>query len=244
MNASDPTLRALEQAFASGGVPTPEACPPAEALWSARHGEGDAEDRRRTVEHLARCAGCAADWTLLGPAEDSPMGAGLRPARAGHSPAPTRHGPAPTPQATEPPRVRRPRRWPLLLGAAAAVVLIVLVVRVPLDRDAPPPAVERSAESAGAAAIRALAGTDAVLPRDRAVLRWTDLGPEARYTLDVAGEDLALLVTARGLARPEYALPAGALAAVPAGGSVTWRVEAVLPDGRRVASEAFRARVD
>ncbi len=215
MNTGDGFLGRLGRSFAAGGPPTNGACPAPETLWDAFHGCAATDARATVVDHLARCAACAADWDVLRAVPAA--AAAERPRRA--------------------PRMRS-RAWRPLLSTAAvllAATLAVLVVRGPA---APP-----GSRSIEAPVLRSLT-TDAPLARGHAQLRWTDLGAGARYTVDVTTEGLEHLVTARGIAVTAYALPAQVLERVPRGAILVWRVEAVLPDGRHVASPAFRARVE
>ncbi len=147
-----------------------------------------------------------------------------------------REGPA-TAAAPRAARVRA-RAWTTLLAAAAAVFAVAIAVAV--LRGPAPPAALRTVPELELSALTA----PGALARDHALLRWSDLGPGARYTLDVTTEGLARLVTARGLDVHEYVVPPAALASVPPGAVLLWRVEAVLPDGRRVASPGFRARLE
>ncbi len=77
------------------------------------------------------------------------------------------------------------------------------------------------------------------LSRDDCILRWTDLGDDAVYSVTVMTADLEALVQAEGLKRPEVRVPAQALAAIGEGDRILWRVEAVSPDGRTLSSKTF-----
>jgi hypothetical protein len=95
---------------------------------------------------------------------------------------------------------------------------------------------------AGTPAVESLLVGAAPLPRDRAVLRWR--GPEgARYDVWVLTEGMEVVFEASGLKASQAQIPAPDLAGVPAGATLLWGVEAVLPDGRRVASPTFEAKV-
>jgi hypothetical protein len=91
--------------------------------------------------------------------------------------------------------------------------------------------------------IRSLIAEDRALPRSAFVLRWTGGAPGSRYDVDVATEDLAVLHRARGLEKAELTVPEAALAALPAGARVLWRVEAQAPDGTRASGMTFVTRV-
>lgn len=224
-------LDRLGGAFASGGATAPGGCPDPEDLWAARRASGAPDARQRVVAHLAVCADCAADWSLIDRVD----------ARAMETAAPPAQADAAGVRPRAPRRISRAGPWLLAAAAAAAILAIVAIGRFAGPGARLPVATVRS--TAGPA-VEALVPDGGVLPRRGAVLRWTDLGPGVRYTVDVATEDLRALALARGLERPEYPLPDTALSALPAGAIVVWRVEAVLPDGRHVASQGFRARVE
>jgi hypothetical protein len=77
------------------------------------------------------------------------------------------------------------------------------------------------------------------LSREAFLLRWTPLAKGTRYSVNVATPDLTILFTRGGLTEASVLVPASALANVPAGAQVVWRVTALLADGRRVESTAF-----
>ncbi|MBP7149725.1 MAG: zf-HC2 domain-containing protein [Acidobacteria bacterium] len=220
---SDRSSETLRRAFAAGGGAAPAGeCPAPEAIFDAVHGGLPPEERRAVVEHVTGCAACAADWQLAAsPGEDTagaPRGA-----------------------------VRGP--WSALLPLArfalpvAAVVAIAfgLYVAYRVRQPVAPVAELRADEHA---TIRTLLDPARALPRGRALLRWTAAGENARYSIEVATEDLRPVTSAHGLEATEYLVPAEALAAVPPGGTIAWKVEARLPDGRRVSSTGFLNRVE
>lgn len=92
--------------------------------------------------------------------------------------------------------------------------------------------------------IRSLVPESDSLPRARCVLRWSP-GPEGTtYNLQVATEGLEKISEARGLTAAAYEVPPPALASLPSGAKLLWRVEAVAPDGARVTSATFVSRVE
>jgi hypothetical protein len=137
---------------------------------------------------------------------------------------------------------RRPRlRW-AMTGAAAALILVgFLAVYQGTDLFRAPESTYRAPENE---AIRSLVPDGEVLPRDEAVLRWTPLADGARYSVEVGLPDLTPLASGYDLLETEYRIPTGALEPVDPGGTVAWQVEAKLPDGRRIVSEAFLARIE
>jgi hypothetical protein len=195
-------------------------CPEPERIWNAIHGHGETEERREVVDHIAECAACAADWRVaMAPAESMAAPEAL-PVRA---------------------RAGARSRWPWLVAAAAALLVVTLVAvdRMSGRGDAPP--VYRAGE---VASIRSLVDPDETLPRDRALLRWSSAGEEARYSIEIDTLGLEPVSEARGLAQPEYQVPPEDLAGLPPRATLHWRVEARLPDGSRVASPAFLTRIE
>jgi hypothetical protein len=84
---------------------------------------------------------------------------------------------------------------------------------------------------------------DAPVPRQHFALRWSDAGQGARYSLTVTTADLAPVFSRTGLLETEALVPEEALAKLPAGAELVWTVEALLPDGTRLSSPAFVARL-
>jgi hypothetical protein len=88
----------------------------------------------------------------------------------------------------------------------------------------------------GGVEVRSLLEERAPLARDAFVLEWTPGPPGTIYEIEVGTSDLRSLTRAFALTEPTYTVPATALADLPAGTVVAWRVQATLPDGRVVAS--------
>jgi hypothetical protein len=123
-------------------------------------------------------------------------------------------------------------------GVAAAAVLVTLAgLWTGLPTSGPVYRERRAGE------IRSLIAEDRPLPRAAFVLRWAGGPPGARYDVEVATEDLVLLHRARGLETSALRVPEAALAGLPSGARVLWRVEAHAPDGARIAGVTFVARV-
>lgn len=225
MSQDDRFIDRLRGAFtspdepSSGGV----ACPPPETLWDAFHGDLPAETRREVVAHLVECPECASLWSILVSSEpkgtESPE---KEAARAG------------------PVSRFRQARWIFPLAAAAGLTGLAILWGGQVWSPKPELPVYRAQETPS---IHSLLPEDRPLHREQVLLRWTAAGPGARYTLDITAPDLAPLVTTRGLTGTEFRVPTDALAKIPPGGTILWRVEARLPDGRKVISSGFRNQV-
>ena len=126
------------------------------------------------------------------------------------------------------------QRW---AAAAAALLLAAGLSWQLLDRGPGP--IERGEPPE----IESLVPEGASLPRRAFLLEWSP-GPEgARYDLLVTTPELEVVVRWRRLEEPRYRVPAAKLRGLGDGAELLWRVEMVLPDGRHVASPAFRVRV-
>lgn len=136
--------------------------------------------------------------------------------------------------------VRTGRRRALLLWAAAAAVLVVAVVVPSLwwrERGSAPPAY-RAGERVAIAVE-----SSPVLPRDRFVLRWS-AGPRGTtYDVVVTTADLDTIAAEYGVDALAFTVHPKALSHVPNGGTVLWRVNAHLPDGRTLSTATVSTRV-
>jgi hypothetical protein len=218
MKVTEEDLRRLFTESPAGRPDRRDRCPSPEVLAEAASGSFGAMPREALADHLVACADCAEEYRLRGAAD-----------AAGEE--------APGPR-------RRPRLVPLRPGwawAAAAAVLLA-VVAVPLLRT--PGTGPANVRTSHALEIRSVVPEDQALPRAQCVLRWTAGPPGTRYAVTVATADLTTLHTASGLGEPALKVPAEKLSAVASGGRVLWTVEAELPDGRRVRSPAFAARLE
>jgi hypothetical protein len=212
----DARLRAAFHAREPSGESGPH--PSGDELWEAVRRELPAERRRALVDHTATCAACAEAWRLAAEmaAEAAPV-------------------------ADRPPLRRPVLTWLAPLAAAAAVLVAVGAglwgSRAPVAVEAP------GYRGDEAAAVRSLVGDGGELPRGDFRLRWS-AGPDgSRYDLRVTTESLEVLWDASGLEQTSYVVPPSALAPVPSGGRVLWRIEVARPDGGRDASRTFVTRV-
>lgn len=125
---------------------------------------------------------------------------------------------------------RRFQTW--ITAVAAALVLTVggIYVRETMK---PVPAEYRGEETE----IRSLAGE--TLSRQAFLLHWTPVEGAESYDLLVTTAELATVADPKGLTAALYQVPASALADLPAGAQLHWRVTAVFPDGGRKQSPTF-----
>jgi hypothetical protein len=201
-------------------------CPPADAYWAAAAGELPFEQVRALVDHGATCARCAEAWRILA---DVRRAAGSADAAETVPAAHPVLGPARS-------RVRLRTRTllPLAISAMAAVGLWV-VLRPPSVR---PPPVERG----GGNAPTMRAESPEVQPARDALLRWSEVPGATSYNVTVLTPDLVVLHQAVGISGRQLPLPEGVRQKA-AGGEVLWNVDAVMPDGRTVASPTFELRL-
>jgi hypothetical protein len=209
---------ALRDAFAAAAEEAPPAagCPDPDRLWAGARGELDPEDAGALVRHTATCPACAEAWRLareLPPPADVVDLAAARPRRRGTV-------------------------WfaaSAVLAAAAAVLLYLRFRGGGGD--------ERSEYRGGAPEIRLLVAPGTELARDQVVLRWAPAGEGARYDVHLLTAELQPLDRALDIGTTSHPVPAARLSAVPPGAELYWRVEAVLPGGRRLASPTGRIRL-
>jgi hypothetical protein len=212
-------LRATFASLSESAVGGPD-CPAPEAIWEVVTGAGSSPRASTLVEHMGRCFACAEAWRL---AYEFRGAAGAEPGSTGSASAP---------------RVPGIRMWTVL---AAAVVTLAAGVTIMMQRPGAPPLVMRAGEEA---AIASLVPETTSLSREACVLKWSEPAAGARYTVRVGTEDLSPVALAENLDRPEFKVETKDLEKVPPGAAIVWRIEAVLPDGRRIASPGFRNRVE
>jgi hypothetical protein len=121
------------------------------------------------------------------------------------------------------------------LAAAASLALLVgagilareVLASAPIYRDP------------GGREIESLLAETAPIPRDAAVLRWSDPEPGARYDVTVTTETLEVLASARDIETREYQVPPERLAAVAPGTKLYWQITAHRPAGVTDRSRTF-----
>jgi len=213
MNDVELSTEELRRRFASlseQAVPG-DSCPTPEAIWDALRGEASSAQTESIVMHTAECPACAEAWRL-GREFAGQSGAAAR----------------------EPVR-RWPGRWTILALAASLVIVAGIAIQRIMWSPAPIPT-----RSAAELTIRSLLGESEALHRQACRLRWSEAGPQARYVVRVGGADLSMIDTSPSLDKPEYVVPEKSLEKIPPGATIVWRVEASLPDGRKMASPAFK----
>ena len=202
-------------------------CPTADAYWAAAAGELPFERVRALVDHGATCARCAEAWRILVDVRRAASDAGT----PASDPPPLRSlvGGAPGR-----PRLRTWTLLPPALSAVAAVGLWVVLRPAPVH----PPPVERGTGSS--AAVRA--ESPELQPARDAVLRWSEVPGASSYNVTVLTPDLVVVHQAVGVSGREFRLPE-AVRQRAAGSELLWNVDAVMPDGRTVASPTFQLRL-
>ncbi len=207
------TLRKAFQGI-EGRAGTSGSCPTPEAIWEAARGRPDRRAVAAIVEHTVSCGECAEAWRLAVAFEQPPGRLLSLPRRAATA-----------------------LSWPQRLAAVAAVAALVAVGLTLLRGPTPGYRSDPTQE------IRSLLPEGAILPRERCLLSWSEVPGAASYELEVTTEDLRPVVRLETLSKAQHRVSASALAALPDGTLLYWRVTAVFADGRRVASTTFSARL-
>lgn len=214
MIQTEPDLEDLRRAFAAPDSGTSgEDCPAPETLWAAVRGELPPDALRAVIEHTAGCAACAEDWRLA---------VELAPVRESRSAVPHRGA------------------WRLAAAAALCAVLGGLWTW----RETMPPT-DTAAYRTGsvpAAGVRSQIPEGTALPADAFELRWS-APAGSTFDLEVGTADLRILAEAHDLPEARFRVPAAALAGLPPGTEIYWRVTANTEDGRRLDPPAFRVRL-
>lgn len=201
-----------------------EPCPEPEELWAAAAGDQrvSAERLGWTVEHTGRCTSCGEDWRI---------------ARRLLRKAAAEVGESDEGTAADPDRKIRPissagRRR--LLSIAAAMTAVVVGAFFWMQLSGP----DQTFRQGGRDSIQSLLPEGQPLSRGEPVLRWSG-PPGAIYELTVTTGQIAEVASVEHLDRPEYRLPDEALADLPSGTKLYWRVEATVPGRPRLASPTF-----
>lgn len=206
--------RAFESLAGTAPAAAPDTCPEPGLIYEAVSGKLPPGELRDVVEHVATCPECAEAWRLAAAFEEE-AGAAI-----------------PAPAA---------RPFPRLVAVAATVFVALLAVGVWWTSSRAPEAPVFRA--AGEGEIVSLLPEGRALDRSEPVLRWEVAPPGApegmTYDVVVTTADLDAVAEASELVEPRYELPAEALANLPAGTELLWRVEGTTPEGRRITSPTF-----
>ena len=187
-----------------------------ERIWVAVSGALPPDERREVIEKTVTDPGAAEAWRVANELWKASQ------ASAAAAPAPS-------------------ARWaPRWLAAAAVLLLATGVADVSLLNR------ERGDEfrASPGFVVESLLPAEVALPRDAFTLRWTP-GPQgSRYHVRVTTEDLRVLAMAADLTDAPFTVDPAVLAGLPAGTAVLWQVDALLPNGERLTSPTFSARVE
>ena len=215
MKKEEGELAKLRRAFAAPALagPEPSTHPSPEKIWEGARGELRGAEAQEIIEHTAVCAACAEDWRLAVALQ--------KPESATNNVV----------DATERfSAARRLRNWSLAAAAALAigVVGVQWMQQQPIYRDG------------DQVTIQSLVEEGQALPREQFLLRWSALETQgATYDVEVSTEDLRVIASADDLTQPQFQVPADALAGLPPGTRLLWKVDADLPDGGSVSSPTF-----
>jgi hypothetical protein len=209
-----PDVEHLRQALASLGDQSQWPEVDAERLFTALHGETDAEARRRIVDELIDNPRAAAVWRLARE---------LDPVAASSS-------------ATAPTMKTRSWTW-LPIAATLFLAVGALWQFVPRQSELP---VYRSGEIRR---IDSLLPEDGRLSRAEPLLRWSAI-EGARYRVRILTPDLDVLDESEDLDTATYRLAPIVLSRIPAGGRLLWQVEARAAGTDPVVSATFSTTLD
>lgn len=218
----------LREAFAAAEPSAEEiaACPSAEEIWDAAHGELPAERTREIVALAAENAAVAEVWR-----QAVALGGGVEVVEE-------TGGGTVAEFPLERRRPPRPAAWLALAAVATFAVLGIWRLIAPLPDE---PAIVRDPRTA--AGPKSLIEEDAELPRDAFVLRWSAGGEETRYDLRVFTEELEPVAEAFDLETSSHRVDPEALAPVADGTRLLWQVRTRLANGGEARSDTFTAVV-
>jgi hypothetical protein len=185
-------------------------------VWRAVSGELPAEERREIVERVAADPACAEAWRVARELQEI-QSEGL---------------PAVV--------TVQPRSWSRTWVGLAAVLVAGVAIGIYQIPRAPAP---DSFRTQSRYLVESPIPTDAPLPRDAFVLRWTP-GPDgSRYQVRVTTDDLRVLTAASDVTAAEFRVPVDLLSSLAPGSRVFWQVVASLPGGESVSSQTFVVRI-
>lgn len=218
MTRNDEELARLRRAFAepvravatAGPAGQPAGCPEPDRIWEAVRGELPPDEVREIVDHVAACPSCAEDWRIAMAFEEESRTAG------------NDEGDEEDANVLRPP-VSRFRPW--MAAAAAALVLTVVGIQMRPEK----PVYRGDGDTVATQATPSAA-------RGSFVLAWQPAAGAESYELLVTTSELLTVADPKGLTATQYQVPESALAGLPAGTLLHWRVTAVFPDGSRKQS--------
>ena len=228
-----------------------EECPDPRLIWEAACGDLASAELAEIADHAAWCAVCCHD--LQAAREMAEELGEIKPISA-----------------REPVSVKRTRpRWKPLIGliywisgkpsiaegstviwrpavasslfaSAATAMLMIAIMPVQHHQDSfPQPDHYRNQATQ---IVHLLIPDGQILTRDRLALRWQGL-EGARYDVHVMTTNLDEIAVVADLSTSELRLSENELAGLEAGTVLLWRVEAYLPDGRRISSLTSSVRL-
>lgn len=244
----DGSLRPLDEWLRAAYADPEGGCPPPEAYLEAEMESLSPEERRALDEHADRCPACAGERDLARLFDAAPGEADVRPEDLGFvvarlqesSPAvsgtPIKPNvvPFPAPRRVEEPRVRRSVRFlPRFAAAALLVIALGFGYRVfnPSMPDLPDPGTGEVMRGSEVEVVSPV-GELAEMPEE---LRWVLMDRAASYRVRITAVDGAVLWEETVSASP-VRLPVDVAGRLHRAVVYTWTVEALGPDGARIAS--------
>lgn len=245
----------LRAAYAEPKAGQPAGCPPPEAYLEAEAGALSPEERRALDEHADRCPACAAERDLARLFDAAPEEAGVRPEDLDfvvsrlEEASPIRSRPNvvafPGPRREQAPPASPARSSRSFLRFAAAALLVIGAGLGYRALQAPDPAlpplelgdVMRGSEVEAVAPV----GDVAEIPAE---LRWVVVEGATSYRVRITAVDGSVLWEST-VPAPPAVLPAEVVSRLHRAVLYTWTVEALGPDGVRLASSEpvrFKAR--
>ncbi len=194
---------------AKSTAPTPECIEP-ESLWEAAAGNLSPAATRQLLQHAIGCGRCTKAWQLARSLQqDTRVSTADVNAMAWH----------------------KVSRWVMAAAATLASVAVVSLYVLPGG--------PTNTQWRGAAQQIVSPLTSGALPREAFVLRWSNAGEGALYTLRVSTEEFQIIEVVQGLEETEFRVPPNKLLNVPIGTRMLWQVDVFFPTGHQVSSEAF-----
>ncbi len=224
----DNEIQELASAFAALPLETTpdQSCPPATLIWETLRLEAPEAERRRVVEHIARCGSCANAWRLAHEISQSAPEPGFG---------------VPRPQSSRLAWMGLATAATLMIGVALVQLVSIKTATRPLSVQSLPKA---PADGSGpvyrvSGELEIFSGLNAAEPvsRGHCLLQWR-VTPETagmEYQIEVLDENLNPIVSDGRLSTNEFLVPQSKLDALSPGSSIFWQVRAEWPDGRSLS---------